>query len=107
MQMTIDDDLIIWHYQGFPSADTSIQRLTARCGPGRRGSPPGYRNGSSLFAVDLKQELRHVMPVRRQQAHHLTGAAVRSLPQIGLLIEEIQPLEFVLEQRADFLKPGR
>src|SRR5579859_7246484 len=80
-------------------------RLSRLVFPLREGfitpSPPG------LCTLDVKQELRDWPPVRRQETHHLADAAICGLPPSGLLIEEFQSLEFVVEQRADVREPGR
>ena len=55
-------------------------------------SPPG------VVPVDVEQELGHRPSVRCQQADGLPDTVVGGLPRSGILIEMIQPSEFILEQ---------
>ena len=64
-------------------------------------SPPGS------FALDVKQEFRHWPSIRCAQMRCFPDTAVRGLPQAGNVIDDVQQPEFVLEQRADVIKPGR
>jgi hypothetical protein len=63
-------------------------------------SPPGVRT------LDVKQELWYRLTVRRHQTHRLADAAIRGLPSFRLLIHELRPAEFVIEQRTDLREPG-
>ena len=59
-------------------------------------SPPG------VFTLDMKQELRHRPPVRRQETHHIADTAIRGFPLFQLVIEKFQPPELLVEQRSGF-----
>jgi hypothetical protein len=63
--------------------------------------PPG------VVALDAEQELRHWPSAGCQEAYGLTDAAVGGVPRLGVLVEELELPELVVEQRLDFREPGR